>query len=105
MFAAIRRYAGLDASLVDALTENAAAICRALTSVPGARGCEVIAARDSVLVLATGDDEAAVMESGRRFAAWLERHLPDADRTNPEVWAGPVIVHGSAAMAADGGTR
>ncbi|HEV8403495.1 MAG TPA: hypothetical protein VGQ31_10720 [Candidatus Limnocylindrales bacterium] len=99
----MRRYVGLDASLVDDLSANATAICRALTSAPGARDCDVIATRDGLLVLALGDDEAAVVESGRRFAAWLERHLPDVHETNPEVWSGVVIAHGMAASPAEGG--
>jgi hypothetical protein len=104
VFAAVRRYVGLDSSLIDVLAANATAICDALTSAPGSVGCEVIATREGLLVVSTGIDEATVAESGRRFVAWLDRHLPDLRDTNPEVWAGTVLVHGAAARTVEGGT-
>ncbi len=103
MFAAVRRYAGLDAALIADLEANAQVIRRVLTSASGSTGCAVIATREGLLVVSTGADEATVAEAGRRFVAWADRHLPVLRDTNPDVWAGEVLVHGETAPAADGG--
>ena len=103
MFAAVRRYAGLDAASLEDLASNAQAICRVLTSVPGSAGCEVIETHEGFLVVSTGTDEAAVAEAGRQFVAWLDRHLPVLRQSNPDIWAGEVLVHGVAASSAEGG--
>jgi hypothetical protein len=95
VFGTVRRYRGLDRSLVDAVAAQAAAIQSALIASPGCRGCEVIGTREGLIVVALGDDEAAVVEAGRRFVAWVDRHIPDLRVANPEVWAGEVLVHGA----------
>ena len=82
---------------------HAQAICRVLTSVPGAAGCQVIQTREGLLVVSTGADEAAVAESGRRFVVWLDQHLPVLRESDPDIWAGEVLVHGMAASPAEGG--
>ena len=103
MFAAVRRYAGLDAAMLNDLAFHAQAICRVLTSVPGSAGCEVIKTREGLLVVSTGADEAAVAEAGRRFVVWLDHHLPVLRSSDPDIWAGEVLVHGVAAPPAEGG--
>jgi hypothetical protein len=95
VFAAIRRYRGLDGSLVDEMVANGRAICQALTSAPGSRGCDVIRTREGLIVVTLGDDEGSVVESGRRFVTWLDRHVPAVRAITPEVWAGTVLVHGT----------
>lgn len=103
MFAAVRRYAGVDPALIEDLAANAEAIGHVLTSAPGSADCELIATREGLLVVSMGTDEATVAESGRRFAAWLDRHLPLLRQSNPEVWAGRVLVRGVAGAPAEGG--
>jgi hypothetical protein len=95
VFAAVRRYHGLEGSLVDEIVANGRAVCHALTSAPGARGCDVIRTREGLIVVTLGDDEGSVIESGRRFVTWLDRHVPAARDITPEVWAGTVLVHGT----------
>jgi hypothetical protein len=94
MFAAVRRYSSVDRLVVDELANQAGALSAALSTAPGARGCDVISTRDGVIVIALGDDETSVIESGRRFAAWIERHVPALRTTSPEIWAGEVLIHG-----------
>ena len=94
MFAAVRRYSSVDRSVVDELANQAGAVSAALSTAPGARGCDVISTHDGVIVIALGDDETSVIESGRRFAAWIERHVPAFRTTSPEIWAGEVLIHG-----------
>lgn len=103
MFAAVRRYAGLDAASIEALASHAQAIGQVLTSVPGSAGCEVIQTREGLLVVSTGTDEGAVAEAGRRFVVWLHQHLPALRESDPEIWAGEVLVHCMAASPAEGG--
>jgi hypothetical protein len=106
MFAAVRRYAGLEGTVVRGLVENSAAIRAALTSGPGSRGCHVIGTRDGLIVVTVGDDESSVIEAGRRFVAWIDRHVPEVRAITPEVWAGDVLVDGvDDAVDAEGGTR
>jgi hypothetical protein len=102
MFAAVRRYAGLDSTSIEDLEFHTESISRVLTSVPGSAGCEVIETREGVLVVSIGVDEAAVEEAGRRFALWLDRHLPVFRETNPDVWAGKVLIHAATATSAEG---
>jgi hypothetical protein len=45
MFAAVRRYAGLDSTSIEDLEFHTESISRVLTSVPGSAGCEVIKTR------------------------------------------------------------
>jgi hypothetical protein len=94
MFAAVRCYARQE-PLTDTLVGHAAPIRDALMAVPGSRGCEVIGTREGLIVVVVGDDGASVVEAGRRFAAWVDRHLPGLHAVPPEVWAGEVLVHGT----------
>ena len=94
MYAAVRRYSGLDRSLVEALANKASAIRSALSGTPGSRGCDVISTREGLIVVAFGDDEGRVVEMGRRYVAWLDGNLPGLRGVAPDVWAGEVLVHG-----------
>ena len=95
MFAAVRRYREVDGWLVDEMAAQAVAISEAMTSAPGSRGCEVIRTREGLIVVALGDDEGSVIEAGRRFVAWIDRHVPAVRGIAPEIWAGDVLVHGT----------
>lgn len=104
MFAAVRRYSGLDGSVVDELTANVRALCAAVTSAPGTQGCEVIRSREGLIVVTLGDDEGSVVEMGRRFVAWIDRHAPEVRAITPDLWAGDVLSHGvRPAVGEDGG--
>lgn len=99
MFAAVRLYAAVDAALLDDLAGRETAIRRAITSVPGALGCEVIRTRDGLIVILFGEEEASVAEAGRRFASWMVGHVPALRAVAPSVWAGPVLAHAELAAA------
>jgi len=105
VFAAVRRYRGLDGSLVDELVANGRAICQALTSAPGSRGCDVISTREGLIVVTFGDDEGSVVEAGRRFVSWLDHHVPAVHAITPEVWAGTVLIHGTGNEPGQEGAR
>jgi hypothetical protein len=94
VYAAVRRYSGLDRSLIDALAQQAGAVRAALSSTPGSQGCDLISTREGLIVVAFGDDEGSVVEMGRRYVAWLDGHLPGLRDVLPDVWAGEVLVHG-----------
>ena len=94
MFAAVRRYAGLDRSVVGDVAAHAAALRSALEATPGSCGCQVISTREGLIVIALGDDEGSVVEAGRRFVAMVDHHVPALRGVSPEVWAGEVLVHG-----------
>ena len=70
----------IDRSVVDELADQAGAISAALGAIPGSRGCDVIRTREGVIVVALGDDEGSVIESGRRFAVWIDRFLSRPSR-------------------------
>ena len=94
MFATVRRYAGLAPTTRDAMTSSAPDIGALLASVPGARGSHVIATRDGVVLVTVGADEACLVESGRRFRAWIDSHLLQLGPVGEaEVWAGEVVLH------------
>lgn len=93
MFATVRRYEGLSEPTVAALRERAAEIATVLGSVPGIGGWQLIRTRDGVIVVTLGDDEASLVEAGRRFVAWLEARVRGfRRRAQPEVWAGEVLI-------------
>lgn len=96
MFATVRRYRGLEPSVIEAVAANAIALRTALASTPGSRGCHVISTREGLIVVATADDEVSVIESGRRFVAWADRYLPALRDAVLDVWAGAVLVHDTA---------
>ena len=93
MFATVRRYAGLSDTTVAALIDRAADIAIVLASVPGARGSHLIRTREGVILVTVGTDESCLVESGRRFRAWVDTHVREfraADEA--DVWVG-VVVH------------
>ena len=92
MFATIRRYAGLTPSAVEALVDRSSDIVDVLASVPGARGSLLIRTRGDVVLVTLGADESCLVESGRRFRAWVEAHVSEF-RTVAEadVWVGEVV--------------
>jgi hypothetical protein len=91
--------------MVEDFARQASAIRAALSATPGSRGCDVISTREGILVITLGDDETAVVESGRRFVAWLDRHVPAIRSTAPEIWAGEVIVDDRIGAADKEGSR
>lgn len=92
MFATVRRYVPLAASAVDELADQAVDVRSVLAGVPGFADAHLIRTRDGLIFVAIGEDEATVVEVGRRFVAWIDRHVP-AVREAPaaEVWAGDVL--------------
>jgi hypothetical protein len=92
MFATIRRYAGLTPSSVEALIDRSSDIVAVLASVPGARGSLLVRARGDVVLITLGADESCLVESGRRFRAWVETHLPEfRTAAEADVWVGDVV--------------
>ena len=94
MFATVRRYAGLDPVTRDAMADRAADICAVLASVPGARGTHVIATRDGLVLVTVGTDEACLVESARRFRAWVDARVPQLGPVGEaEIWLGELVLH------------
>lgn len=92
MFATIRRYPGLTPSLVQALIDRSSDIVAVLASVPGARGSLLIKGRGEVVLVSLGADESCLVESGRRFRAWVEAHVGEfRDVAEADVWVGEVV--------------
>jgi hypothetical protein len=92
MFATIRRYAGLMPPTRDAMADSAADIAAVLASVPGARGSHVISTRDGVVLVTVGADEACLVESARRFRAWVDARVHQFGPVGEaEVWLGEVV--------------
>jgi hypothetical protein len=92
MYATVRRYQGLAPSAMDALVARAAEIAAVLASVPGARGSHLIRARGELVLVTLGVDESCLIESGRRFRAWVDTHVIEF-RTGAEadLWVGEVV--------------
>ena len=92
MFATIRRYAGLTPSAVEALVDRSTDIVAVLGSVPGARGSLLIRTRGDVVLVTLGADESCLVESGRRFRAWVTLHVPEfRTAAEADVWVGEVV--------------
>ena len=93
MFATVRRYAGLSDAAVAAVGDRAADIEAVLASVPGSCGVDLIRTREGLIVVTVGVDEPSLIESGRRFRAWIDDQIPDfRGAADPEVWFGPVLI-------------
>jgi antibiotic biosynthesis monooxygenase (ABM) superfamily enzyme len=93
MFSTVRRYAGLTPTTKAALTACAADIAAVMASVPGARGSQVIASRDGVILVTVGTDEACLVESARRFRAWVDARAPEIGLVGEaEIWLGEVVL-------------
>ena len=92
MFATVRRYAGLSEATVAALGDRAADIAAVLASVPGSRGAHLIRTREGLIVVTVGTDEPCLVESGRRFRAWVDDQIRDfREAAEPDVWSGPLL--------------
>lgn len=92
MFATIRLYAGLSEATVDAVSDRAAGIATMLRGVPGNPAAQLIRTRDGLIVVIVGDEEAVLVEAGRRFVAWVHRHVPGFRAApSPTVWTGDVL--------------
>ena len=92
MFATVRRYAGLSEPTIAAITDRAADIEAVFASVPGSCGTDLIRTREGLIVVTVGADEGCLIESGRRFRAWIDDQIPDfRDAADPDVWFGPVL--------------
>ena len=92
MFANVRRYRGLSEPTVAALEERAADIAAVLDSVPGSCASHLIRTREGVILVTVGQDEPCLVESGRRFRAWVDDHICEFQSADePDVWSGPVV--------------
>lgn len=100
MFATVRRYAGLSDVTVTALIDRASDIATVLASVPGACGSQLIRTREGVILVTVGTDESCLVESGRRFRAWVDAHVRGF-RTADEadVWVGELVLEHRGAEA------
>ena len=95
MFATVRRYEGLGDATIEGLRERSPEIAALLAAVPGTSGSELIRTRDGVILVTVADDEASLVESGRRFVAWVEAHVSGfRGRSLSDVWAGEVLTGG-----------
>ena len=78
----------------DAMADHAVDICAVLASVPGARGTHVIATRDGMVLVTVGADESCLVESARRFRAWVDARLAQFGPVGEaEVWLGEIVLH------------
>jgi hypothetical protein len=102
MFATVRRYTRLAPSAVDALEDHSREVRSVLAGVPGFTEAHLIRTRDGLILVTLGEDEGTLVEAGRRFVAWADRHVP-AFRLAPQahVWAGHVLPATSAHRSFD----
>lgn len=102
MFATVRRYTRLAPSAVDALADHSGEVRSVLAGVPGFAEAHLIRTRDGLILVTLGEDEGTLVEAGRRFVAWADRHVP-AFRLAPQarVWAGDVLPSTSAHRSFD----
>ena len=93
MFATVRHYTELTTSTADALAAQCAALGPVLESVPGWVSSVLVRTRTGAVLVTLGEDEASLVESGRRVTAWLAAHV-EGFRTSraPDVWAGDVLI-------------
>ena len=99
MLATVRRYAGLSEDTLAAVSRRAADIEAVFASVPGSSGIDLIRTREGLIVVTVGADEGCLVESGRRFRAWIDDQIPAfRDAADPDVWFGPVLGHGDRPM-------
>jgi hypothetical protein len=93
VIATVRVYTGVSDAAIAAVTDRSADIGTLLCGVPGSVGCQLIRTRDGLVVVIIGDDEAALVEAGRRFVAWTRRYVPTfRSKAIPTVWAGEVLL-------------
>ena len=98
MFATVRRYAGLDEATATALTSRATDIATVIASVPGIHGSQLIRTREGVILVTVGEDEACLVECGRRFRAWVDSNVGAFRSANEaDVWAGSLVLSGRGA--------
>jgi hypothetical protein len=83
---------------------RAADLAAVIASVPGARGTHVIATRDGVVLVTLGTDEACLVESGRRFRAWVDARVPQFGLVGEaEVWVGELVFRDELPASLEGG--
>ena len=93
MFATVRHYVGLSDATIDALIDRANDITGLLLGVPGCADGLFIRTRDGLVVVLTGDNEAAVVEASRRYVAWARRNVPTVPAgALATVWAGEALL-------------
>jgi hypothetical protein len=92
MFATVRRYPDLTPSAIEGWASRMADIGAVLESVPGWVSCLLIRTRDGVILVSVGDDEASLIESGRRLAARLAGPADGLRPAAPDIWAGDVLI-------------
>ncbi len=103
MFATVRRYAELSDSFVGALLHRGADIAAVLASVPGVTEAQLVRTRDGLILVTVGIDEPCLVESGRRFRAWVETHVPGFPPANDaDIWVGAVVLQVAAGDATRG---
>ena len=92
MFATVRHYANLADATATALAEQSAALRPVLESVPGFVSSVLLRTRQGAILVTAGEDEASLVECGRRATAWLATHVPGFPSAAPDVWAGDVLM-------------
>lgn len=93
MFGTVRHYAGLREATIAAAGERAADIAAVLASVPGSGDAYLIRTRDGLILVTVGSDEPSLVESGRRFRAWVDDEIRDFGAAGEaQVWSGSVLL-------------
>ena len=93
MFATVRRYSGVSPEAGEELARRREEIQALVSAVPGFWAYHLLRTSDGVASVTVCADEAAVVEAGRRVAAWIRAHLPGLLPRPPEIAAGEVLIH------------
>ncbi len=93
MFATVRRYAGLSDATITAVSDRTPEIRAVLTSVPGSLGAHLVRTREGLVLITVGADEPCLIETGRRFRAWVHNEIEGFDAAGePDLWTGPLLI-------------
>ena len=93
MFATVRRYVGLPDPVVGRVFALAGDLGALLAASPGFGDVRLIRTREGLLVVLTGTDEASLVESGRRFVAWVDTRVEGFRGAETiDIWTGDAAI-------------
>jgi hypothetical protein len=91
MYGVVRRYAH-GSQLADALTQHRQEVQDLISGVAGFHHYSAIRSGDSVATITICDDQTGTDESSRRAREWVQKNLPGASVSAPEITEGDVFI-------------
>ena len=93
MYASIRRYGGIEASLLDELARRRDEIEALVLRVPGLVAYSLIRTPEGLTAVTVCEDQDGAEESNTRVARWVAQNLGPLVSHPPDISGGEVLLH------------